>query len=112
MIIGGSKYKQGAILHIGYDEDDLPCFWKVQNICTINDNLNDIKFVFLPLQTLSFHAHFQCYEVQVEATENLKIYHQDEFTSYIPTNLCTPYDNRARANLFVHDMNTTSTIKL
>ena len=99
MIIGGTKYKQGAILHIGYDEDDLPSFWKVQNICIINNNLNDIKFVFLPLQTLSFHAHFQCYEVQVEAsaTENLKIYHQNEFTSYIPTNLCTPYGNRARA---------------
>jgi hypothetical protein len=54
-----------------------------------------MKLIVLPLKTIGFHTRFQSYQVQLEASarENMNICHQKE--SYIPTNLCTPYGNRA-----------------
>jgi uncharacterized protein YifN (PemK superfamily) len=101
VIIGGTKYKPGAIIHIGFDENEFPSFWKVHKICIPNKNLHGILFIVLPLETIGFSDHFQSYQVQLEASakENMKIFQQKEFTCYVPTNLCTPYGNQGSGKL-------------
>lgn len=82
--IKGTKYKQGAILHIGYNENDFPAFWEIQKICIVNRNFADIMFVVLAKETVKFNDHYQCYEVVATKHNNLKIVYSKQFSCYLP----------------------------
>jgi hypothetical protein len=92
VIIKGTKYKVNAIVHIGFDDNDDPLFWKILKILVIQRNLSTIKFLCQSLPTVGFNKHFQCYEVGVvEDDAAMRIFLQNDFSCRIPKNICRPY---------------------
>ncbi|XP_028417218.1 uncharacterized protein LOC114543833 [Dendronephthya gigantea] len=94
VVIGGTKYKCNAAVHIGYDEHDCPLFWRIHKICIVEKNLMGIQFVVEPMETNIFNSHFQCYEVSLPSADDMKIFKQSEFSCYIPKQICRPYGRR------------------
>ena len=54
--VSGTKYKVGAILHIGHDNDEFPQFWKIKQICVVNSNVDKAMSVVSKKDTLMFDA--------------------------------------------------------
>ncbi len=45
-------------MHIGFDTNDMPKFWKIRKIAIIERNLSAMKFVVEPMETITFDHHF------------------------------------------------------
>ena len=41
----GTKYKSGAIVPIGFDEDEFPHFWEIKEICIVDNNITKAMFI-------------------------------------------------------------------
>lgn len=93
----GTKYKVGATLHIGFDEDDFAAFWDIKKIFIINRNLTDLVFIVSGRETLRFNEHYQCYEVALPQRRNFKVAYAKDFTCYLPLNLVKPVGWRHRS---------------
>lgn len=82
--IHGTKYKVGAIIHIGYSTDELPLFWKIEKIAIINKVASEVMFIVTEKETLLFNKHYQCYEVITPARPQIKMVHFNDFSCYLP----------------------------
>ena len=47
VIINGTKYKVGAIVHIGYNSNEPPKFWKIVKMYILNKDFRNTKFIGL-----------------------------------------------------------------
>ncbi len=84
-------------MHIGFDGNDMPKFWKIHKIAIIERNLSAMKFVVEPMETITFDHHFQCYEVNLPVVEEMEIRDHKDFSCHIPKHICRPYGRRGGA---------------
>ena len=82
--ISGIKYKVGAVIHIGYNEDEFPLFWKISKIAIINKIAREVMFIVSEKETLRFNKHYQCYEVVTPAEPQIKVAYLKDFSCYLP----------------------------
>jgi hypothetical protein len=82
--IHGTKYKVGAVIHIGYNAEEFPLFWKIEKIAIINKIVSEIMFIVSQKETLLFNKHYQCYEVVTPTKPQIKVTYFKDFSCYLP----------------------------
>ena len=75
---------------IGQDEEEMPSFALVKDICVVEVNLSGIWFVTEVLHTAAFNKHFNAYEVN--NTKNLSIIKQQDLPYPLPLHIITITD--------------------
>ena len=93
----GAKYKVGATLHIGQDDDGFPTFWEIKKIYIINNDVRKIIFIVSEMETILFNKHFHSYEVIHPAQSNCRIAYARDFTCHVPFNQVTQTGLRTRS---------------
>ena len=83
--IHGIKFKVGCVLWVGHDEEEMPCFVTLKEICIVEKNLERIWFVTHQLRIVMFNGHFNAYEMNNAA--ELKIIKQQELSYPFPLHL-------------------------
>ena len=76
--ISGTKYKVGAVIHIGYNADEFTLFWKISKIAS------EVMFIVSEKETLHFNKQYQCYEVVTPAKPQIKVAYLKDFSCYLP----------------------------
>ncbi|XP_028414210.1 uncharacterized protein LOC114537267 [Dendronephthya gigantea] len=89
--IHGTKYKVGAVLHVGFDSDEFPQFCEIVEINVVNNNLKNPLFVVSEKETVRFSDHYQAYEIAPSVQKRNKVVYFKEFTSHLPLNLIKPF---------------------
>lgn len=82
--IHGTKYKVGAIVHIGFDEDEFPQFWEIKEISIVNNNVDKALFIVNKKETLTFSEHYQAYEIVAPKQKYTKVVYSENFTCHLP----------------------------
>jgi hypothetical protein len=82
---------------VGLDEEDMPSFALVKDICVMETNLSDIWFVTEVLHTAAFSKHFNAYEVN--NTRNLSVIKQQELVYPLPLHIITIRDQEDEKHL-------------
>ena len=88
--VHGTTYKIGCVMWIGQDEEEMPSFALVKDICVVEVNLSGIWFVTEVLHTAAFNKHFNVYEVN--NTKNLSIIKQQDLPYPLPLHIITITD--------------------
>ena len=77
VVIINGKYKVGAIVHIGYDSNQLPKFWEIVKMYILNKDFRNTKFIVSEKVSTHFNEHFQSYDVtSAEHAQNQIAYHK------------------------------------
>ena len=82
--IYGTKYKVGAVVHIGYNADEFPLFWKINKIAIIDKIVSKVMFIISEKETLLFNKHYQCYEVVTPTKPQIKVAYFKNFSCCLP----------------------------
>ncbi len=91
MSVYGTKYKSGAIVHIGFDEDEFPQFWEIKEICIVDNNVSKAMFIATRKETLKFSEHYQAYEIAVPRQKTTRAFYSRDFTCYLPLHQIKPF---------------------
>ena len=96
MTIYGTKYKIGAIIHVGQSDDELPLFWLIEKIIVLKKL---VMFLVTQKTTVKFSEHLQSYEVTTPSNPERKLISHSDFSCTLPLSLCKAYglcDTRSR----------------
>lgn len=88
--VHGTMYKVGCVMWTEQDEEEMPSFALVKDICVVETNLNGIWFVTEVLHTVAFNKHFNAYEI--DNTRNLSVIKQQELLYPLPLHIITITD--------------------
>ena len=97
----GTKYKVGAIIHIGQSDDELPVFWIIEKIIVVNREIQNIMFLVAQKTTVQFVGHLQSYEVISPPVPERKIVYHSDFSCTLPLNQCKPYGLSNTSSRFI-----------
>ena len=75
---------------VGLDEEEMPTFALVKDICVVEINLTGIWFVTEVLHTAAFNKHYNAYEVH--NTRNLNFIKHEELLYPLPLHIITITD--------------------
>lgn len=78
----GTKYRVGAVVCVGYDDDGLPDFASVLDIFVLGEG--KIYFVVKRIKTIVFSGHFHSYEVRRPADEDIFVLQPEDLHVYLP----------------------------
>ena len=85
MTIHGTKYKSGAVIHVGQSNDELPLFWVIEKIIVVKKL---VMFLVTQKTTVRFCEHLQSYEVTTPSNPEKKIISHSDFSCTLPLSLC------------------------
>lgn len=85
----GTKYKVGVVVHSGFFHL-LPLFSIIKKIAVVNCDLDRLFFILESLNTIEFHEHYHSFKIRKPSVNNLRIFTQKEFTSYLPMHIAQP----------------------
>lgn len=94
--INGTKYKVGAIVHVGFDAEEFPQFWEIVEIHVINNNVSNAMFIVSEKETVQFSEHYQAYEIAASREKRIKVVYPKDFTSHLPFNVIKPFGCRGK----------------
>ena len=94
--VHGTKYKCGAIVHIGFDEDEFPQFWEIKEISIIDNNVAKAMFIVTRKETLRFSEHYQAYEIAMPRQKNTRVFYSKDFTCHLPLHQIKPFRCQAK----------------
>ena len=63
MSVQGTTFKVGCVVCTGQDEEEMPKFALVKEICIVEQNLHNLWLVTKELLTTSFNGHVNAFEV-------------------------------------------------
>ena len=75
-----TKYKDGAIIYIGYITDKLPLFRQIEKIAIISRVVSEIMFIYAGKKSLYFNRHYQYYKVTTPARPQIEVVHFNDFS--------------------------------
>ena len=96
VVVHGTKYKIGATINIGCNEEELPIFWKIQGIRVLNKCTSSVLFVVSQQETLGFNNHYQSFEVVAPVNGATKIVYTKDFSCFLPLNQVKPVGIQTR----------------
>ena len=91
ILIHGTKYKGGAIVHVGYDDWEHPKFCEIIEIVVISNGVFNAIFVVSEKETVRFSEHYQAYEIATCKEKKTKVNCSTDLTSHLPFNLIKPF---------------------
>ena len=104
IIINGTRYKVGAIVHVGFDADEFPQFWEIIEICIINNNISDAMFIVSAKETVTFCEHYQAFEISTCTEKKTRVVYSNNFTQHLPFNLIKPFGCRRKYICLRHEI--------
>ncbi|XP_028407455.1 uncharacterized protein LOC114530067 [Dendronephthya gigantea] len=85
--VHGTIYKKGCVIWTGHDEEEMPIFAIVKEICIAEENLRNAWLVTEQLLTSSYNPHFNAYEVEVQLSQELVLQKQEDLIYGFPLHL-------------------------
>jgi hypothetical protein len=85
----GTKYKVGAVVHSGFFHL-LPAFSIIKKIVVVNGDLKRLFCILASLNTIEFDEQYHSFKIRKPFVNNLSIYTQSEFPSYLPLHIAKP----------------------
>ena len=78
ILVHGTKFKNECIVWTGQDEEEMPIFALLKEICIVEQNLKNVWLLTEELLTISHNKHFNAFEVELKPNQELALLKQDD----------------------------------
>ena len=85
--VHGTKFKNECVVWTGHDNEEMPIFALLKEICIVGQNLRNVWLVAEELLTVSHNKHFNAFEVEVKPSQELVLFKQDDLSYGFPLHL-------------------------
>jgi len=89
VIVSGTKYKIGAVIHSGFDQL-LPEFSVIKKIAVVNGELDRLYFILTRIDTMEYSKHYHSYKICKPFIDHINVCKQNEFGSFLPLHITKP----------------------
>ena len=90
VIIHGTEYRVGSIIHTGHTDDELPEFSSIKTIIVFPQD-SKVIFLLTKFVTIEFSFHYHAFDIRKEIQPETFLASQDDFVSYLPCHLVLPF---------------------